>query len=1773
MKKRFLLLTLILCLLGGMNLSQIKAQDVQIGTIGTTESNIYPYISTHAFSTSQQIYTAAEIGQAGVISKLTFHVSDANVNKKVYDVKIYIKHTDKDAFSGKTDWDKTVTSEHLVYNGNPDITNSLLEIPISPFNYNGTQNLLVCFDVNSKQGDATYYRTYNAVSKRVMYYRNANNYGPDCDNYYKNAASSNPSNYIPVITLTFGGSAEAKTPEFTDTYAYPYNNAENVFNPYLKFYVENATHYQVTLSANEDLSSPLYQTGWEATNDEKEITIIRDFGLTYTATKYYWKVTARNGEDTDAPTAEKKYSFTTANVTTIPGAISNVSPVTGSDYDGNPKLSWDFGENTERFQLLLGTDSEELKALVDWTYLPLTKTSEQYQTNDLKSKTTYYWQVNTQNDNGTTEGEIFSFYKIGAPENVEPIEPKDGAEGVSNTATLSWRFAENTTHYRVLFDDGTGLAYKGDWKATGGAQTATFETETLGLKAGKTYRWAIDVKNNSGERTYYGNGETPSVFSYTTASLLPAICSTPAEGQVLTENTVTLAWTYQGTPSHYKVLLGTDGRNIEEATDWMEVSGETSDSFTTEITANNTKYYWQVIVKDKSENEEYSEVRTFISLLDDPTFKEESINVYPGSNTAATQRIQWNYAQDATNVENYKVYVNGNLVHTTTSKNTNYYDVTNLTYNDGNANEVKVTASHLIEEKTYESQGSTINIYVSGYVNVSGRIENELNKNAISGATVIYSGTTALGDETSVTFTTDDNGNFSGLIPAGTFARNITAQNYQEVDIEESEYAYGEEYYNEVEILYPNIPEDVTDFDYTDSYAPELSWTFSEYTTHYRVLIGANENSLEYATGTEWIPTNGETTASYQTAGLAYASEYIVCIDVKNENAAPGERTWYDNTYHINPTPNTFYTSDVAPVKNNTPANEVLAGNTTVDLTWIYGDGNNVNLYQVLIGEKENDMTPTEWFTRAYDNNGLVHSGSYTATGLEANTKYYWQVNVKKGEYGDVVQGEVWSFVTTLDVPQNIAANPVEVYPTSEYLYKEGVTTVTWDAIEGASYNIYANGEQKNTEAITTNSYDLVLGYNMEENGHQITVTAIYEGLGESAKSEATSVRVTGYANVSGIVKDVDGNIIEGAAVTLEGTDEFGKEQVISFNDTDENGAYSGRIPAGKYNILIEKEPYTYYVSDLITFAQGTNNRHDVTMMADFIFTVSAISEVDKLSIYLVNEDWSEAKAATYIVSIKQGETVIETKAAWFGIINQGTKAVLNDKDFNETWFGLENGTYQIDVVRQGYDYVNTTSIERNYSIFNKDGNWNEASNWKGVPGTDTEVYIYAKATIEAENDVTVKSVTIQKGGSLTINGSLKADKVNNEFGLANLIINDGGQLRQTGNKELIGRFVMKIENPTEWSEENKDGWQFISSPFTNLKVNAFTATNDDYDFYKFDGSNQAEEWVNHKDEVNAFEEQFLQGRGYLASYSALTTFTASGIFNAETTHEFNVTPSNTENVWANFHLLGNPFAFDMDVAKFTANGLATGFAIVTEGGSYQYLTEGTIKAGDGFFAKTTEQTASLAYDDNKKVRANNSSINVIASSKAGNDNVIINFAGAEKAGFPKLKNFNEAIANIYIADEEQRYGIYNYNRDVQEIEVYFETKQMSNYTISIEPNGEFDNIILVDRFTGIETDMLLEDYTFTATSSDNDNRFIVRLSVNGQQTTDNKHFAYQSGDELIISAEGSVQIVDMLGRLVYSSDVESANNRINVSGLDKAAYIVRVVNNNEVKVQKVVIY
>ncbi len=153
---------------------------VTIGS-GSATANIYPITSASAYSYTQQIYTQAQINQAGTIEKLRFYKSSANAPANSNYWSILLGHTTKTSFTSTTDW-IPYFSMSLVYEGTVSIpsTADWMEITLqTPFEYNNTQNLVVAIDENlSGTGTATSWYTFSSGSNTGINVTSTSNINP-----------------------------------------------------------------------------------------------------------------------------------------------------------------------------------------------------------------------------------------------------------------------------------------------------------------------------------------------------------------------------------------------------------------------------------------------------------------------------------------------------------------------------------------------------------------------------------------------------------------------------------------------------------------------------------------------------------------------------------------------------------------------------------------------------------------------------------------------------------------------------------------------------------------------------------------------------------------------------------------------------------------------------------------------------------------------------------------------------------------------------------------------------------------------------------------------------------------------------------------------------------------------------------------------------------------------------------------------------------------------------------------------------------------------------------------------------------------------------------------------------------------------------------------------------------------------------------------------------------------------------------------------------------
>lgn len=137
---------------------------------GTTASSYLPSYPNCTYSMSQQIYTSSEIGKAGLITSIAFYNYDTG-SARNYD--IYLSHTTKTAFDSSTDW-VSVASGDKVFSGTINLSQGVWTVIDfdTPFQYNGTQNLLLTVDDNTgkETGSNHSVGTYSASDNQSLYY-------------------------------------------------------------------------------------------------------------------------------------------------------------------------------------------------------------------------------------------------------------------------------------------------------------------------------------------------------------------------------------------------------------------------------------------------------------------------------------------------------------------------------------------------------------------------------------------------------------------------------------------------------------------------------------------------------------------------------------------------------------------------------------------------------------------------------------------------------------------------------------------------------------------------------------------------------------------------------------------------------------------------------------------------------------------------------------------------------------------------------------------------------------------------------------------------------------------------------------------------------------------------------------------------------------------------------------------------------------------------------------------------------------------------------------------------------------------------------------------------------------------------------------------------------------------------------------------------------------------------------------------------------------------
>jgi hypothetical protein len=454
---------------------------------------------------------------------------------------------------------------------------------------------------------------------------------------------------------------------------------------------------------------------------------------------------------------------------------------------------------------------------------------------------------------------------------------------------------------------------------------------------------------------------------------------------------------------------------------------------------------------------------------------------------------------------------------------------------------------------------------------------------------------------------------------------------------------------------------------------------------------------------------------------------------------------------------------------------------------------------------------------------------------------------------------------------------------------------------------------------------------------------------------------------------------------------------------------------------------------------------------------------------------------------------------------------------------------------------------------FIHEGLWDDEENWSnGLPQGGCDVVIAAPAIIKGVAHV--GHITFENGGSITIA--------------------KGGELTHSDNvtatfqKGIIAYIV------------DSCGWFTIASPVTyNLLISNYVATESTYDLYLY--HEPTHYWWNSKDPRHQNPEQdftVLKHReGYLYANSEDVTLSFEG--NMLATDNMVTIPLSC---YANgslkgYNLVGNPFTRRLtaeDVIKIGDDDLTT--YLMADGGVELVpytLVERPIEPGEGFFVQATEPGQSLVI--NSATRGEQAKQEpAYLCIEAGRD-------GAYGRAYVQMNNGN-TLRKIKLSDNTPSVSVWHNGEDwaaatlesaTGELPVNFKAAENGTYTISVSIEGlEVEYLHLIDNMTGADTDLLqTPSYSFDAKTTYYDSRFklVFNTSEADGPSTGSGTFAFVNNGEIIVDGEGLLQVIDMTGRIIISRD---GVHTVSTNGMTPGVYVLRLINGEIIKTQKIVI-
>lgn len=465
---------------------------------------------------------------------------------------------------------------------------------------------------------------------------------------------------------------------------------------------------------------------------------------------------------------------------------------------------------------------------------------------------------------------------------------------------------------------------------------------------------------------------------------------------------------------------------------------------------------------------------------------------------------------------------------------------------------------------------------------------------------------------------------------------------------------------------------------------------------------------------------------------------------------------------------------------------------------------------------------------------------------------------------------------------------------------------------------------------------------------------------------------------------------------------------------------------------------------------------------------------------------------------------------------------------------------------------------------------------WPGgvVPDQNSSVSLPDDIIIDNNAQVTVASLdtngntlTIDNGSTLTVTGTIVNDDPEN------FVIEDGAQvINESANVAAKAK-----KSVTAYTAKDSNGWHLIASSVNDMPIAGSDFLTETYDLYRYNETDVV--WENYRGGGHADFTTFEKGRGYLyANSNGISPAFVGTLNNAAVTYQ--VTAAAAATTSRGINIIGNPFPHNIYKGTGGAiddSNLESGYYELTYAGAWiAHSFDDPILPGQGVLVVAKSNANVTIAKTNAEATAETSSkgsvkrLKINVSGNGSEDRAYAYFS--EGDGLDKLDNFSSSAAQISIKNGENDYAIAHVGEECETMDVIFKNTKNADYTITIEGAEDFDYLHLIDKITGEDVDMLLEQsYTFHATGNEYAERFnIVCRGIDGiDENTETAMFAYVNNGNIVVNGEGVLQLIDMTGCIINSIEINGSQMIENPSC---GVYVLRMINGNEVKTQKIVV-